>query len=346
MARSDHRPAGGRAERARELLSGFWELPAGFHLTEEDYYIAQLAWREGLSVSTILDRLQYKHDAQGITRVRRSLLKAMRWGVLEFHPPRHEQLEEQLRQRYPSLDSVYVEIDRTATLRRAAELILRDVEQFTQRAGPDAKFVCANAGGRTIAEVVSLLPHLAPLPPQVRERRLTFMSLKSAEEPNAFGHCSNYLCVRMSEIFSAEHFVVVDPVDQEQEEKQRKTYRQLLQEVDLVVSSAGGAHGFLKSWLGAGALPEQFVGDVAFHPLDAEGKRLEVGSATRHRLEHGLRRSPDWDTVLRLFSNKKLLLVLTGDKFEISRALFRVALPRRCVLDSQLAVELCRDTQS
>jgi hypothetical protein len=334
-----------KAQKSLTTIGQAFELPDDSKLNKDDYEIASMAWQEGLSVNTIIDRLSERrgerkqHDAAAITRVRRSLQKAVRWGVLEFHPPRHQQLESRLREIYPSLDSVHVEVDRTATLLRAAELILDQLEEFLR--GEARTFVCANAGGRTIADMVALMPRLAPIPLKAKDKRIVFVSLNAAEEQVAFGHCSNYLCVRMSEIFSAEHMAVVRPSDP----SRRSIYKEATARADLIVSAAGGTDGFLASWLGerGETLPDEVVGDIGFHPLDQYGKPARLDARATELLENELQRSPDWDTLVQLFSKKKLLLILTGDKFGISRALFRAALPRRCVIDSYLAAQLCRE---
>lgn len=320
-----------------------FHLPHDFKLTPEDYDIAQMAWLKAMSVCAIIDSKGWKRDAKTITRVRRSLLKAVRWGVLRFENTRHEQLEVELRRKYPPLDSVNVEIDRTATLNRAAEIIYGEVDNFLN--GPAEQFVCANAGGRTLADMVSLLQRLVPVPPKTRGKRIRFVSLNAAEDPDSFNHCSNYICVRLAEIFSAEHLAVVRPGGHKQDED----YKKALGQVDLVISSAGTTQGFFTTWLRQRdqSFPRGFVGDVAFHPLNEQCSELELATDVSDLLTNELRRFPEsWGTVVKWFNTKKLLLVLTGDKLQVSRVLFEAGLARRCVLDSYLAGELCKSVAS
>ena len=331
------------------------EMPEDADITEHDYRIALMAWKDGLSVSAILNELGWPHDAQCITRVRRSLQKAMRNEWIELKPPPHFALEATLKERYPSLDCVNVEIEQSATMLRAARIVVDEIERFIGDA--DRKtFTCANAGGRTIAEVVRILQRLVPLPPiRPSGKRLLFVSLNAAEEQDAFAACSNYLCVRMSEIFAGDHLAVVrsavdsghaarvnDETDVNDGRSARQDYLRAVENADLVISAAGGKDGFMRTWLARQgiSLPETVVGDVAFHPLDANG--WPVPLADDQLLDGMLRRSPDWRTLSQLFAKRKLLLVLTGDKLDVAKALFKAGLPRRCVVDGYLAAQLCR----
>jgi DNA-binding transcriptional regulator LsrR (DeoR family) len=322
----------------RELIDDDFDFDADSPAGEFEYEIARLAWEEGLSSNTILERKQLPKTAQQITKIRRALEKAVRHGLLELRPPRKKELEDSLKKEFPDVAEIRVQIDRNAACLKAAMLVKAEVEQFLD--GPKERMVIANAGGRTVRDITRYLERLVPLPPYVEKgKRLVFLSLNAAEAHDSFDQCANFLSVRMAQIYASEqtsHFALVKPWD----ETTGTEYRKLLSEISLLITSAGGRVGFLSHWLSKRnrALPRQFVGDVALHLIDRLGIQVEMEPDVAKELS----RAPDWQGLMQLFIRKKVLVVLAGDKLEIARALLGSALAQRCVLDRRLAEAILR----
>jgi hypothetical protein len=341
----------------KEKLSFFdeqdrqFELPSDAKFTEEDYLIAKLAWEKGLAYSKILDELKKKrprasnekptkNEPQEYMKAKRALQNAVRHGLVVLNPPPHTQLEEELRTKY-QLEEVHVEIDRTATCLKAARLIAAKIQAFID--GPEHRMIVANAGGKTVRDTVTFLQRVVPLPPDLKGKELIFLSLNAAEDHEKFDQCANYHCVRMSQIYGApeaRHFAVV----KRQDEQMGREYEELLDNIDLLISSAGGRDGFLVNRLQTRGIniPPAQVGDVAFHLVDSRGREVVLKGDAQELVEQELVRAPDWEDVVRLFNQRKVLLILTGDKTDVAQALLGRSLVTMCVIDSRLARELTR----
>lgn len=344
MSETSKRRVVSKPNSTDEFGSGEFHLPLDATSGDFEYRVARLAWEEGLSSNTILERLRWPKTAENITKIRRALEKAVRHGLVELKPPRNKQLEDSLRQRFPGLKEVHVQVDRAAACLDAARLIAAEIDQFI--GGPEKRMVIANAGGGTVRDAIGYLQRLVPVPPRATGKTLIFLSLNAAEAHDSFDQCANFISVRLAQIYAGDgtqHFALVKPWD----EKTGNEYRERLQEIDLLISSAGSRVGFLSNWLGRRnkALPDRAVGDVAFHLIDKKGKQVVLDDDIRPLLEEELARAPDWEELLQLFIKKKVLLILAGDKIDVGQALLGSALAQRCIIDSGLATAMLRGVQ-
>jgi hypothetical protein len=217
-------------------------------------------------------------------------------------------------------------------------MIASEIESFL--CGPDEEMRIANAGGRTVRDMIDSLERLVPVPPKIKGKRLRFLSLNAAESHDSFDECSNFLSVRLAQLFGGEHFAVMKHWDEET----AGHYHEALEKVDLLISSAGSRDGFLSYWLGRKglSLPPEAVGDIAFHPIDALGRPARLPDSVTSSIDKGLLRAPDWNDLVRFLLQKKVILLLTGDKAELGNALLGNGLATRCVIDSQLALVLSK----
>jgi DNA-binding transcriptional regulator LsrR (DeoR family) len=307
-----------------------------------EYKVAQLAWKEGLAENSILKSLDLKRTAKNYIRVRRALQKAVRYDLLKLQPPRNRVLEGRLTEAFPylELDHIHVEVDRAAACLAAARLIAAEINEFLFDSNK-SQMIIANAGGRTVRDTVTYLQRLVHVPPQVKDKKLIFLSLNNAEIHSQFDQCANFISVRLAQIYDAtktQHFAVVRPVD----DHTRAEYWAKVKAIDLLISSAGSRDGFLSDWLRRWEfqLPKNAVGDVAFHLIDSEGNRIYPTGKVKDLFEEELVRAPNWDALIQLFNKKKVLLILAGAKHDVARALLESALPRRCIFDSNLATAL------
>jgi hypothetical protein len=203
--------------------------------------------------------------------------------------------------------------------------------------------VIANAGGGTVLDTTSYLQRIVPIPPDIKDKKLIFLSLNDAEIHSQFDQGANFISVRLAQIYGADntqHFAVAGRFD----DNTKAAHLAKVKAIDLLISSAGSRDGFLSDWLQRWKkkLPKDAVGDVAFHLINSEGKGIDPGKDIRTLFEDKLVRTPDWEGLMQLFNKKKVLLILAGDKQEVARALLYSALPRRCVFDSSLAMALLK----
>jgi hypothetical protein len=319
------------------------QLPADSPIGLDEYEIARLAWEEGKAESSILEARGEDKTPANYTKIRRALQKAVRHGLLELKPPRNTQLERALALKYPSLEGVHVAVDRAAACLAAARMVASEIEDFLYRSDRRT-MVVANAGGRTVRDTITYLQRFVPAPPDVndKDKELIFVSLNAAEAHDQFDQCANFLTVRLAQIYDApitKHYAVVKNLPP----GARDSYMKTLQQIDLLISSAGdNTSGFLRDWLRdrGREWPVSAVGDVAFHVLDRRAKRAGLDEKTNQLLDGELARAPDWEDLIQLFNKKKVLLILSGHKREIAGALLESALARRCVFDARLAMDL------
>lgn len=336
------RKTGSNIRPATDAADG--RLPADSPVGQFEYDVAKLAWEEGLAENSILKSLDLKRTAENYMRVRRALQRAVRYKLLTLHPPRNQVLEDRLVEAFPCLESghISVEVDRAAACLAAARLIAAEINEFLFDSDK-SQMIIANAGGRTVRDTVTYLQRLVPVPPQVRDKKLIFLSLNNAEIHSQFDQCANFISVRLAQIYDAtktQHFAVVRPVD----DNTRAEYWAKVKAIDLLISSAGSRDGFLSDWLRRWAyqLPKNAVGDVAFHLIDSEGKGINPTGKVEELFEDQLVRAPGWEALMQLFNKKKVLLILAGAKHDVAQALLYSALPRRCIFDSSLATALLR----
>ncbi len=321
-----------------------YELPADSPVGEFEYKIASLAWEKGLAENSILDELGWKRSSKNYMKVRRALQKAVSQKLLVLNPPRNRVLEKKLVKAFPNLeaDHIHVEVDRAAACLAAARIIAAEIRKFLD--DPNRKeMVIANAGGRTVRDTISCLQRIVPVPPEIKDKKLIFLSLNDAEIHDQFDQGANFISVRLAQIYGArntQHFAVVTPFD----EKTRAEYLAKVKVIDLLITSAGSREGFLSHWLKRWGkkLSADAIGDVAFHLINSEGKGIRSEEEIQSFFESKLERAPDWEGLMQLFNKRKVLLILAGEKHGIARALLSSALPRRCVFDSSLALSLLK----
>jgi len=340
-----------RSGRDSTLDPGWAGLQPDAPVSDFEYEVARLAWEKGLAESSIVREVfpeERKKKPEHFMKVRRALEKAVSHGLLQLKPPRIRALEQDLVTAFPTLrvDHVHVARDRLAACLAAARHVAEAVDEFLYRSDKK-EMIIANAGGKTVGETVRYLQRLipvspqVPVPPQAQEKTLTFLSLNSAEIHDQFDQCANFISVRLAEIYASpdtHHFAVANPFD----ERTMAEYREKLQNIDLVISSAGGREAFLSEWLRRRRkkLPREAVGDVAFHLIDARGKPVQLSAEMKELLEVELARAPQWEDLTRLFRHDKVLLVLAGDKLDVSYALVESGLAQKCIFDAQVAQAL------
>jgi DNA-binding transcriptional regulator LsrR (DeoR family) len=342
----------------------------------DPYRIAEMVWSRGLSANAILDEFKMPHSQVNQTRVRRAILKAAKLGILQLHPVTCHDLREKLCATFPTLtgSDIRVDIDRTAACLAAARAINQAIEEFlrkplSSRSGDSqisaesvAEMTIANAGGRTVRDTVECLQRLVPVPPPMTGKKLKFLSLNGAEDPERFGECANYLAVKMAEVYgggsgegAVRHLASIrPPMDRSREEKQNSVtndYQNALHNIDLLVTSAGAVAsqyedkgGFLSHWLQTHGreLPRNVVGDIAFHPINARGEQVDLSKDIEDLLKDKLLLAPEWSTLETLFHQRKVLLILVGEKPRVGRALIESGRANRCIFDAHLAMALTR----
>jgi len=303
-------------------------------LTVFDYRVAEQAWLHGLSIPPILDVLKLPHTAAEIGRVKRALRKAVRYGLLQFNPPPQETLQKKLRQAFPRLnhDSVMVEIDSLAVCHRAALLVAGEVDAFLNSSRKS--LVVANPGGRTVKHIVDSLQRIVPVPPDLGNKSLTFLSLNAAQQQSRFDDCANFLAVRMSQIYGAKHLALVP-------HQKQPSYEKSVGEIDFIVTSVGGDGSLLSDWLVEKEfkVPEA-VGDICFHLVNHKAYPLNLDPRIAKALEDEFQPFPRWDELNQLLRDDKVLLVVRADKKAIARALAESGISRRVVFESTVVENL------
>lgn len=320
----------------------------------DDYTIAQLAWGKGMAVGSIVRALGMDGgpgNPANIMKVKRALQRAVRDGILMLSPPPIENLERRLREAltksHVSLDALHVEQDHAAACFRAARLVEAEISGFLSEGDPRPQLVIANAGGGTVGKICEYLQRLVVLPPATLSRkRLIFVSLNAAEARHRFDECANFLAVRLAKIYDCEHLAVVSDDDDPCEGEERSAYRIAIENIDLLITSAGSLPrnqgiktGFLVDWLRARGLscPDNAIGDIAFHFIDEKGYLVKPDENSERRIKQHIKPEPEWNQLDNLFHTGKVLLVLTGEKATLGHALIAGAHARRCVVDAHVA---------
>lgn len=329
----------------------------------DDYTIAQLAWDKGMSVGSIVRALGMdggSSNPANIMKVKRSLQRAVRDGLLKLSPPPLEELEkeliDELKKSGVSLYMLHVEQDHAAACLYAARIVEEEISAFLDKEDPRDKMVVANAGGGTVSKICEYLQRSVVLPPDKPSwKRLIFVSLNAAEARQRFDECANFLTVRLATIYDCEHLAVVN--DDTSDKKGESEYRKEISNINLLITSAGCLPadqsvktGFLGKWLNARGLscPANAIGDIAFHFIDEKGYLAEPDANTKDRIRQHIKPEPEWKQIDFLLNTGKALLVLTGEKASLGHALITCAHSKRCVVDSQVAkgmLSRLRDTQ-
>jgi hypothetical protein len=128
-------------------------------------------------------------------------------------------------------------------------------------------------------------------------------------------------------------------------------YKQKVNNIDLLICGAGGHDSLLVKHSGElnVELPESMVGDLAFIPLDGDGRPVE-----HERLAHvleSLSPQPTYPEVLRIARDrtKDVLVIISGDptsKLKVAHAILVGGLATHCVLGVSLARRLIDASQA
>ena len=336
-----------------------------------DYDIARKAWEQGMAVRSIIHELGWEGGANAANtmKVKRALTRAARHGILTLTPPPMEHLKTRLTEKLkglgvPTMKDLHVEWDHNAACHRAAMLLDKEIRDFLWEGEPRRQLVVANAGGGTVSLICDHLQRLAVLPPpKVVAKDLIFVSLNVAEARERFDEGANFLAVRLARIYGGRHLTVImsdieapmaggKPHLGSKRQKWMETYGEAIAHIDLLVTSAGkfpggkpGAPGFLAQWLAEEGLefPRGAIGDIAFNFIDSKGYPVDAEPRTADLIKSLIRPEPTWDGLDHLFRTDRVLLVLTGEKVGLARALIAGAHATRCVVDTQVASGLLRD---
>ena len=305
--------------------------------------VAQLAWRNGLTANAIAARLG---GPQLIMAVKRALAKAVREGVIVLNPPVTEECAAKLREhtRFKALEYTVVRSDHFHELQAigamAAATIGEKILALLKNRPAPAEIIIANAGGRAMSEAVRLLHKNPPVIGTYDGRRLTFLALNSACRRRDFDQSSNFLAVRLAEIFGGNHIAILDHTDPTAE----KEYTAKVRNIDLLLCGAGGLNSLLIEHAREQqvSVPDSVVGDFAFIPLDSDGRPVEMPGLRKVLAK--LSPHPEYAEILRIARDptKAVLVVFSehGSKLEIAKAVLTAGLVTHCVLGLSLATRL------
>ncbi len=239
------------------------------------YRVAQLAWERGLAPNSILKEVNQDLGANfNIMQVKRALSKANARGILILRSPREDDYRQRLRHAtlLKARDYTVVRDDvfsngTDPVCLAAAEQIVEMIPALLE--SHEGEVVIGNAGGRSISRTVQYLQAIAPVLEKADRDRLVFIALNSAGRRLEFDLSSNFLAVRLAEIFGGKHIAVLDLDTASEEEYQRRVAN-----IDLLICGVGGKASLLTLHVGDQKykVQEEMVVDLAFIPLDREGK--------------------------------------------------------------------------
>jgi hypothetical protein len=151
---------------------------------------------------------------------------------------------------------------------------------------------------------------------------------------------SNFLAVRLAEIFGGNHIAILDHSDPTAD----KEYAAKVKNIDLLLCGASGLDSLLIEHAREQnvPLPPEVIGDLAFIPLDRDGRPVETPDLNRVLAE--LSPHPDYAEIPRIArdSAKAVLVIFAehGPKLEIANAVLTAGLVTHCVLGLSLANRL------
>jgi DNA-binding transcriptional regulator LsrR (DeoR family) len=354
-----------------ELVDECHESRRRPRLTDSDAYaVAGLVCEKGLSANRIAARLysqEYESPnkavkARAIMRVKHLLHRAVERGILVLNPPANERLAKALRAQPEFLGINFEIADDAADVlpldpaepvyREAARLVAERIDALMQ--AKSGEVVVANAGGPAMSRVAEYLPAVAGRHEDAS--RLRFVSLNAAENSERYELSANFIAVRMASIYGACHFASMRRLSS----ATRKDYVRVARHPDLLVCGAGAREGFLsrvlKDVYREDSLPRSVVGDVCLIPLDSRGNEVPLPTKQRRIIADELRPEPSYDTLVRLATENRVLVVLayprpsdsarrglrlaSPSKIEIATAILRKGLTRWCVLGSSMANQI------
>lgn len=307
------------------------------------YQVADLAWRKGLTANFIAKDLGSPGDPKMIMAVKRALRKAIDDGTLVLNVPREDEYRDTLKRMWPRIDFTIVRNNLVAkgdaVHIAASDELAAKIEELWKTDKPDV--VIANAGGQAVSETVRYLHQRnRPVLDAAMGKRLVFISLNSAGRARRFQQSSNYLAVRLAEIYEGDHIAMLGPADTSIDQE----YTPLVENIDLLLCGAGGPDSLLAECAKEEGinLPSEMVGDLAFIPLDENGRRVQE-PRLQEVIDKKLHAAPAYDEILRIAAHppRAVMVVLSGaSKLPIAIALLRAGLASHLVLDLSLAKSL------
>jgi hypothetical protein len=304
-------------------------------------------------------RIQTALKMQYQETVKRAIKAAVDRGFLVLRPHVDVQLQDELHRRRPHIrfhvvqDTFHPFEDDTPlghdpVCRKAALVVGERIAALLRERPGDSPILVGNGGGLTLRNTIEFLAadvHDAPDVPG----RLRFISLNGATWADIYDRSANYLAVRCSEIYAAQHIAVVQGWTPEM----RRQYLDAVRGLDLLLLSAGSRKSsFLSEWLRRLNPPlelgEEFVGDVSYIPLKANGDELECSDEIRSAIQE-LQPALSYVSLMRYAGDGKVILVLSDHrnvrspavpKLEMAQAIIRANLASDVILGRSLATQL------
>jgi hypothetical protein len=304
----------------------------GSEVADGDRYISQvaeMAWKHGLAPNSIAAKLGGSKD---IMRVKRALARASRNGILVLKPPVMEDYRKRLQSiwkyaDYTVVDDRYFSRDLDSVCMAAAAEVEDRIRHLL--GASNELVVVANTGGRAVSNTVRFIQQRSPVLAAKDSERLTFLALNTAGRRRDFNQSSNFLAVRMSEIFGGQHIALLD-VDAAAEEE----YQQKLRAINLLICGAGGTDSLLSRHAKELHLdcPPEMAGDLAFIPLKSDGREIE--DPGMESVLKGIRPQLRYSDLLRLTKSAQVLVIFDKpeSKERVARAILAGGLATHCVL--------------
>ncbi len=340
----------------------------------ESAYLAVQLVMQGNGAAQVAQELFAAHGPKQLGRVASLLTFAREKGLFSLNPPRNDDLQIQLTERFRKevtflvvnndyaayVDAPRVDEDMhaNAVCHQAAILIAQRIQELllTNRASR-RPIVIANAGGRAASRVVRFLASQKLMPDECDPRRLLFISLNSASMPSDYGRSANVLAVRMAEIYGGRH-IALSPI---WPDEVKKDYDLAVRNIDLLVCGAGSGNGILFTWLKDHAgikLPAGAIGDICLIPISAEGDEVPLERQAPRRIRENLDPHPNYNDLKILAARDGVIFIPTGNqhddgrpnpkaeprhvhsKLAVTLAILNHSLTRTCVLGSTLARDI------
>jgi hypothetical protein len=141
-------------------------------------------------------------------------------------------------------------------------------------------------------------------------KRLTFLALNGAGRRRDYDQSSNFLAVRLAEIFGGNHIAIIDHSDPTAD----KEYAAKVKNIDLLLCGAGGLDSLLIEHAREQnvLVPPEVIGDLAFIPLDRDGRPVATPGLNRALAK--LSPHPDYAEILRIARDRaKTVLVVFAE---------------------------------
>jgi hypothetical protein len=347
----------------------------GSHKHALEYAIIEYALK-GYNAATINRKLKtdypnlLKHDIRGGS-IFYLLKRASKQGVITMHKPRVDKLERELSQAYErnrgpnvtfyvvdeigfrhaqSISSVFWSV--------AADAIAEAIDKLVASipAGDsNAEIVIGNTGGPAVSNAIQQLSKETLDPEFVASHghRLRFLSLTAAGSAEHFDVHSNYLAALMGQVYGAKHMAAVT-AGQNDVLANQQLYNQKIASLRMIIGGVGSDSGFLMNWFNDQKVPRppEMIGDIFFHPLDANGRILSLNEQAQEAVAP-LQLRPTRDE-LREFLNPiretRSVVIVTErskkdgsgppDKCKVLDVALRAGFITDCVLSASLADRL------